>query len=249
MPLREPPPSSPVDRLGDPEFDRWAGEYEGVLKANLGAFGTAVGYYADHKALTLKDLLPTSPTCLLEFGCGIGRNLGPLARAFPTTRLWACDISAESLTYARRDHPNVHFFDARQPPDWEPADRPGLILLAGVLHHIPPAERPPILRRLLQWAAPGGRIVIFEHNPANPLTRRAVDTCPWDADAVLLRKRETVALLSANGWQAARSRYVLFFPPPLRFFRRLERGLAWCPLGAQHLTWAMAPPSGVTDIK
>ena len=40
---------------------------------------------------------------------------------------------------------------------------------------------------MVRVTRPGGLVCVIEHNPLNPLTRLAVNRCPFDADAVLLR--------------------------------------------------------------
>src|SRR5262249_40878976 len=60
------------------------------------------------------------------------------------------------------------------------------ILAACVFHHIEPSQRGPILRKLWQTLRLGGAILIWEHNPWNPITRRIVKGCIFDKDAQLL---------------------------------------------------------------
>jgi ubiquinone/menaquinone biosynthesis C-methylase UbiE len=68
-----------------------------------------------------------------------------------------------------------------------PAGHFDLAFLACVLHHIPHSEHVEILQEVRRVLRPGGALVIFEHNPYNPLTVRAVKSCPFDENAVLLR--------------------------------------------------------------
>jgi hypothetical protein len=80
----------------------------------------------------------------------------------------------------------------------------------------------------------GGRLFVFEHNPYNPVTRHLVNTCPFDADAVLLTRAETVALLKTAGLEPSAAAYCLFFPRLLAGLRPLETWLGWLPLGGQY---------------
>ena len=82
---------------------------------------------------------------------------------------------------------------------------------------------------------PGGKLVVVEHNPFNPLTRKVVDACPYDKDAVLLQASETASLFGSAGLHSLRRDYIVFFPRILSFARFLERHLRWCPLGAQYV--------------
>ena len=76
--------------------------------------------------------------------------------------------------------------------------------------------------------------MIFEHNPNNPVTRRLVSTCPFDADAVLLPMRETVRRMREAQFGIAEAGYCLFFPGPLAALRPLENFMGWLPLGGQY---------------
>jgi hypothetical protein len=80
-----------------------------------------------------------------------------------------------------------------------------------------------------------GRVLIFEHNPFNPVTRWVVNQCQFDRDAVLLKPKEAIAHLRAAGLRFVRRDYIVFFPRPLSLCRPLERYLLWCPLGAQYV--------------
>jgi S-adenosylmethionine-diacylgycerolhomoserine-N-methlytransferase len=50
----------------------------------------------------IAELTPPSRGSVLEIGCGTGRNLVKLARAYPGVRLYGLDISAEMLDTAQR---------------------------------------------------------------------------------------------------------------------------------------------------
>lgn len=49
---------------------------------------------------------------------------------------------------------------------------------ACVFHHIDQREHAALLRELLRVLASGGIALVYEHNPYNPITRHAVNTCP-----------------------------------------------------------------------
>jgi len=94
------------------------------------------------------------------------------------------------------------------------------------------------MKVLYQRLTPGGTIVIFEHNPFNPVTRKIVNDCPYDKDAVLLRPSELKTLLVDAGLLVHRSVYCLFVPPSLSALLPLESKLGWLPLGGQY--WVTA---------
>jgi hypothetical protein len=82
---------------------------------------------------------------------------------------------------------------------------------------------------------PGGRLLLFEHNPLNPLTRRVVNAVPFDKGVVLLRRRAAVRLVRRSGLRVRDAKYYFFFPRGLALLRVLERFMGWVPFGGQYL--------------
>ena len=165
---------------------------------------------------------------LLDFGCGIGQLTQHLAAAFPIVHGY--DPSSESARVAQKRTPSATFFDD---PEALPKDTYGCVVLANVLHHVPPPNRPGLMRIVSDVLASGGRLVIFEHNPLNPVTRRAVAICPFDENAELLYPWQVKRLLRGAGLRKVDLDYIVFFPRPLAVARGLEPSLSWLPLGAQ----------------
>lgn len=211
------------------KFDAYAKSYQELLRTNLAASGEDPDYFARYKLGKLKELGVRGP--ILDYGCGVGGLTQHLAVEFDEVH--GFDPSSESLRVAETRAPRATF--STDPP---PRGHFRTAVLAGVLHHIAPAERAGVLRGVQGALAPGGRLVIFEHNPLNPLTRRAVRECPFDDDAVLLWPWELKPLVEAAGFVAARLDYIVFFPRALSPLRPLERRLAWLWLGAQTMTVA-----------
>jgi len=185
----------------------------------------------------------------LDFGCGNGRLFrqlldSPLLRPmFSQDRLhlYGFDTSKESLKEAAIivGEGRVSLADDldRLAPD---ADF-DCIISCNVFHHIPPAERPVTARRLLARLRPGGRIVLWEHNPFNPATRLLVRLCPFDGDACLMTLTTSRRLLEKAGLRHLRHEYVNILPPGLQrhaLVAAMERGLRRLPLGSQY--WIMA---------
>ena len=213
-----------------PTFDDYAESYDALHAASIAASGESTEYFAQYKLECLLRLGLPRDQPILDYGCGIGNLTEQLVGHFRSVH--AFDPSTKSLELARRRAPAVTFHEdaAALPPRHFHA-----VLLAGVLHHIPLGERSALLQNVRERLAPGGKVVIFEHNPANPLTRRAVSSCPFDDDAVLLWPREAKRILRSAGYSQIRRRYIVFFPRPLARLRGFEPYLGWLPLGAQWM--------------
>lgn len=221
------------------DFDDYTDNYNSLLRESTGFFTESEAYFARYKVDILRREVPTTPKRLLEYGCGIGRNISYLRAAFPQATIIGSDISSASLEIASKENPGVDFFTEQAAID--AGDPYEVIFIAGVFHHIPVKERADVMKTLYQRLTPGGTVVIFEHNPFNPVTRRIVNDCPYDRDAVLLRPSELKALLEGAGLPVRRSAYCLFVPPSLAALLPLETKLGWLPLGGQY--WVKATRS------
>ncbi len=222
------------------KFDRAARNYEQLLNESIGASGESADYFRQHKVECLRTHGAQTP--LLDFGCGTGGVTRYLVEAFDEVH--GVDASLESLSVARRRVDSATFYEH---PERIPKGHFRSVLVSGVLHHVPPGQRRAVLRRIWRSLRPGGRIFVFEHNPLNPLTRRAVAQCEFDDDAVLLWPGELRRRLLSAGFETPRVHYVLFFPHSLASLRPLEPKLEWCPAGAQTLTVARRPVSDACD--
>lgn len=221
------------------DFDDYTDNYNSLLRESTGFFTESEAYFAKYKVDILRREVPATTKRLLEYGCGIGRNIPFLRAAFPEATIAGSDISAASLEIARKENPGVEFF--LEQANTNVAEPYEVIFIAGVFHHIPVRERASVMKALYQRLAPGGTIVIFEHNPFNPVTRKIVNDCPYDKDAVLLKPSKLKTLLIDAGLPVRRSAYCLFVPPSLSVLLSLEAKLGWLPLGGQY--WVKATRS------
>lgn len=213
-------------------FDQFAGNYKSVLDQSIALSGEDSSYFAEYKALYLARIVGSSFSGkILDFGCGVGLLSGFLKKHLPAARLNGFDVSRESI--ARIDPSltaNGVFTSemAHLTCDYD------LVVVANVMHHVPPDHRVKTISDLESRLAPNGKLAVIEHNPANPLTRRAVDRCPFDDDAILLPPRESEKLIRDAGMKILRRDYIVFMPRALSWLRPLEPTLAWLPLGAQY---------------
>lgn len=215
-----------------PEFDQYAARYETDLQKSIPDFFAEDQYFSEYKIQYMAHRIGDStPANLLDFGCGIGRNLCLLNEQFPYAKLWGYDVSNQSIEFARQRAAMAHLTSN---PDDLPVSRFDVIFVANVFHHIPSAKRREALGQCKRLLRDGGRIYLFEHNPFNPATRFVFDHCPFDEGAVMLSRRESLELAKGAGLSVTHSGYTLFFPRPLAFLRPFERMLCWLPLGAQY---------------
>ena len=231
------------------EFDAYSGEYaagmENPVKSLLGESAD------DFVAIKLRWLLRRFPGLaragaefrILDYGCGIATLLRLVAELRVGATLLGCDISAGMLDEARQRWPA-----ALRPPDLHqqegahvalPDASVDLVIISAVLHHVPPHERPAVYAELHRLLRPGGTLVVFEHNPLNPVTRYVVAHTPIDANAILLRAREVCGAVTAQLFADVRTSYLMFAPPRLTALSALEHHLGWLPLGAQYAVTAI----------
>jgi trans-aconitate methyltransferase len=220
-------------------FDNYTDNYNDLLRESTKFFSTNEQYFAKYKVDFVHAAVKHPVRTILEYGCGIGRNIRHLQSAFPGATVTGTDISEASLTIAAEENPGVHFEAEHDKLELGIFD---LIFVAGVFHHIPSAQRSSAMQKLASRLSPSGTLAIFEHNPYNPVTRRIVNTCPYDADAVLLRPSEMFALFNQAKLKPSKKAYCLFIPPKLSKLTLIERYLEWLPLGGQY--WVKASHMG-----
>ena len=110
-----------------------------------------------------------------------------------------------------------------------------LIFSSGVFHHIPHQEHSPLIKYLSSLLNQNGKIVIWEHNPINPFTRKIVQECEFDKDAVLVQSKELKQNLKASSFEKVQIIYTTFFPKILSGLNTFDSFLGWLPLGGQYL--------------
>jgi SAM-dependent methyltransferase len=213
------------------KFNHYASNYRDAHSASVRISGEAPEYFAEHKLGCLERAGVGPEARVLDYGCGTGSLIRLLNGRFEA--LSGFDPSEASLDLARQQAPRATFYSD---PYAIPPGAFDVAVLSGVLHHVPPAERSEVVGLVASKLAPSGRLFVFEHNPYNPLTRKAVRDCPFDDDAILLEPREIRRLLAGASLAPVRQDYVLFFPRPLAPLRPLEPMLRRFPLGAQTLT-------------
>jgi SAM-dependent methyltransferase len=225
------------------EFDAYRSTYKETVNDAISFSGFDVDFFTTAKAERLIRLLgeeigDPQNLSILDVGCGVG-TYHPLLRG-RVGKISGVDTSSECLDEARLKNPDVsyaHYDGGALPFEQNHFDASFAIC---VMHHVPPAQWASFTSEMARVTKPGGIVVIFEHNPLNPLTRRAVNTCPFDADAVLLSKRQTLKYLRQAGLSAVRGRYILTIPAIKGPALVIDKLFGLLPFGAQYFAFGAA---------
>jgi SAM-dependent methyltransferase len=219
-----------------------AERYELQVQDAIGFAHREHAFFLAAKAEALLDLverrLPSgTPLRALDVGCGNGRLDAMLE---PLGELHGVDVSPDMVAAAAESVPRGNFqvADGTHLPFADGAF--DVTFTVCTLHHVEPPERLTFMRELARVTRPGGLVVVFEHNPANPLTRLVVRRCAFDEGVVLVGRRKLGRLARAAGLVVEETRYILLFPWTHAPFRQLERRLAPLPAGAQYFVTARA---------
>lgn len=218
------------------DFDHHADTYRNEVQDSL--YGLKPDYFTAVKAEFLVDAVHAhfgsgADVSALDVGCGIGVYHQQLQGRFAS--LTGTDISSASLDRAAERHPDVDYklYDGhRLPFDEHSFD---VVFTVCVMHHVPPAQWRGFTSEMKRVLRPRGLAMVFEHNPANPLTLKIVDRCEFDRDAVLLRRRQTEQLLAEAGLGSVRSRCILSLPSFGPRTRKLDLMAGRLGLGAQYM--------------
>jgi len=215
-------------------FDQFAEDYVAINDRYASLVRENTDYFASYKASFIARLAGARFSgTVLDFGCGIGLVSNKLVTALPAATVHGVDSSPASIARARATAPQsdrVHYFES----DAGLADATyDFVILANVLHHVPPAERPSVLKRVFMLLKPGGRVVVFEHNTWNPVVMHIVRNHPFDRDAIFVPVTAAKRLLSEAGL-STKVHFIVFFPGFLKMLQRLEPYLRFVPFGGQY---------------
>lgn len=211
------------------KFDAYARSYEELHRSSVASSGEDPSYFHDYKIDCLvRRALLDGP--VLDYGCGTGNLTERLVGR--ATEVHGFDPSAESRAEASARAKGAVLHAST---DTLPRDHFETAILSGVLHHVKPEDRGGVLEVVRRSLRPGGRIVVFEHNPLNPLTVRAVKACEFDDDAILLTPWTARRTLRDAHFVDVTLDYIVFFPRPLAFLRRFEPRLRRLVIGAQQM--------------
>jgi SAM-dependent methyltransferase len=220
------------------DFDRFAGAYEHEVQEATRFARLPPEFFLEVKVAHLLEKLKRTfedfrQLRVLDVGCGVGLTDQLLSAHLP--HLVGVDISGKSLDVARVRNPQTayhHSADNKLPFVNGSFD---VVFAMCVWHHVPPKQWTTFLSELSRVLVPKGLLLVYEHNPWNPLTRLAVSRCAFDEDAVLLSAFQAARRVRQSGFAKISTDYLLFLPFKSGIIRRWEAAMfRKIPLGAQY---------------
>jgi len=236
MPIKKTP--------AEQEFDNYKDNYIDDINFGLNYTGQSIDYYTKVKAQNLiefikNNIIDVTKIKIMDVGCGHGLIHPFLSKHEDLcVEIHAVDMAASVIDYARKENPTVSYkvHNGKDLP--YKANSFDLAYTICVMHHVPPQDWKEFLKEMKRVIKPGGLLVVFEHNPYNPLVKKFVNNCPIDANAVLLQARKVRGLLREIDMDNIRSKYILFTPFDNPFFHWLDQKLNWLPIGGQYFVAA-----------
>ena len=165
---------------------------------------------------------------------GLGGSVPYLLDAFTPKKLFAVDISEESLKILKGKFKDQKVI-TQTPFSLESDINCDLCFCNGVFHHIMPRDRQKNTKIIYESLDYGGYFYLWENNPWNPATHLVMSRITFDRDAVKVFPHQAVRLLKNVGFKVKLIRYFFIFPKFLKFLRPTERFLQKFPLGCQYL--------------
>ena len=210
-------------------FDNFTSNYENTISKSFGGMDNNVSYYHLTKSIIAKREIGYNPNKILDFGCGIGSMLKFLKESFNNSKFYAYDESLKSLEYIKKNYPDVSCLN-----NFDISEKFDLIFVSNVVHHVKSKDRYNFFQKIYKLLDDNGILLIYEHNPYNPITLKVVANCEFDVDAELIKKKDLIKLCNENNFHLQKSGYIHFFPSKLKFLFNLEKYLKWLFLGAQY---------------
>jgi len=224
------------------DFNEFAENYRDIHTENLKICGADSQYFAEMKIRLLLNKETNLQQRVLDIGCGDGITEVYFEKYFPLWKIEGIDVSEESITVAKQrilPNSNFHTYDSIHFPFEDNSfDK---VFIANVLHHIAFNKHTIIFNEIFRVLKKNGKVLIYEHNPLNPLTQYLVKTCIFDKDAKLLSHFYTLSILKKHCLFIEKLQFIIFFPRKgmLSKLIFLEKYLQWLPLGGQYFVSAI----------
>ena len=241
-PARHDPAGGLRPRRMSSHFDTIAGEYDAALPPHV------VEHYLRKRTAYVVAHCP--PGRGLDVGCGTGVLAARLARAGWT--MTGADPSGGMLDVLRARSPEVTAVQASGTALPFPDDAFDVVLSVATLHHIADADDVRrTLAEMVRVVRPGGRVLVWDHNPRNPYWGPLMRRVPQDTgEERLIGEAEVLEGLRGAGAAVVSSRQLGLVPdfvPPraLGAAAAVERAVERTPLirrlGAHNVVLAAKP--------
>ena len=92
---------------------------------------------------------------VLDFGCGVGRELLHFQRYYPKPKYFACDIDATSVDFVRKNFRVECYKNKFEPPLRYDTSSMDMIYSVSTFSHLSPSDHLPWLRELCRVTKPG----------------------------------------------------------------------------------------------
>lgn len=184
------------------EFDEFASNYLNMLKNPLRNFVNSNNeYFVEAKTKLIKRIinaqfLSDRKINIVDVGAGIGIfekflqdrkiNIFGLDLSYKMVR-----VASKVNTISQGGYCQANAIHLPLPNDF--AD---IVFASCVIHHISDHIRANFIKDMYRICKPGGRMIIFEHNPYNLLTQFVVKTTPLDNNAILTTSKEIIGLFN-----------------------------------------------------
>jgi SAM-dependent methyltransferase len=225
------------------DFDAHAEHYVDSVDRSVSFTRRDSAFFAQRKVELLEEVAlrrvgDLGGLRVLDVGCGTGTTDRHLVDHVGS--LHGVDVSQAMLLLASRNVPeaNYDWYNGEKLPF--PDGSFDVTLAICVIHHVPISARNTFVAELHRATMDGGLVAIFEHNPFNPLTRHAVNSCELDDGVILAKGNDVGTYLKAAGARSIERSDFLFTPIGGETGRSIDRILHWLPLGGQYVTSALA---------
>ena len=218
-------------------FDDYVDTYKKEIQESIDFIGQDVDFFIEIKAKMLLEIAEKHIGGLgkadaLDIGSGVGLVDKVTAPYFNS--LTGVDVEEGVVERAAINNPGIKYliYDGKKLPFKDNSFN--ITFAINVMHHVPVDLWQNFCNEMHRVLKPGGIAAVFEHNPANPLTRKVVRDCEFDRDAVLLSHKKIKELYINSGLSVTEDSYIIFFPFKSSIFRTAEKLIKWLPLGAQQ---------------
>lgn len=102
---------------------------------------------------------------ILDFGCGVARELLHFQRYYPRPKYFACDIDATSVDFVRKHFTVECYRNEFEPPLRYDTSSMDMIYSVSTFSHLSPPDHLPWLRELCRVTKPGGYCFLTTEGP------------------------------------------------------------------------------------